>query len=168
MNRIFIRLLVVASLTGVQAQGTFEFIVNLSGADEVPPNSSPFTASGSLSLDGNVLRYLIGRAGWDFLPSSAGIYGPATSGQNGSLIFDMGNYGLSPNPPTLQYGGAFTLTSQQISEVKAGSWYVNLNSTAFPDREIRGQITPVPEPSTWVLVFLGGVSFCWCCRCKAI
>ncbi len=166
MKTTFALLLVMASLTGAQAQGTFDFVVKLSGANEVPPNGSSYTAAGTLSLDGNLLHYLIGRAGWDFLPSSAGIYSPATSGQNGSLIFDMGDFGLSPNPPTLQYGGAFTVTSQQISEVKSGSWYVNLNSAAFPDGEIRGQITPVPEPSTLVLLGLGAGGLVWLSRRK--
>jgi len=142
-------------LAGAPAQGTFQFTVNLSGANAAPSNDSLYTAQGTLTLNGDLLAYSIGRSGWDFLPSSAGIYGPASPSQNGNLIFDFGNYGLTPNPPTLSYLGAFTLTSQQINKVKSGLWYVTFNSSSYPNGEIRGQITPVPEPSVLVLFGLG-------------
>ena len=61
-----------------------------------------------------------------------------------------------PNPPTMSYIGAVTVTSQQINDLEGGLWYVNFNSSSFPNGEIRGQIIPVPEPSALALLAVGG------------
>ncbi|PYJ80630.1 MAG: hypothetical protein DME22_23775 [Verrucomicrobia bacterium] len=156
MKKTIALLLTFVSLASAQAQGTLQFTVSLNGGNEVPPNSSPYTASGTLTLSGNTLNYSMGRNAWDFLPTSAGIYGPATESQNASIIFDLGSYILSPNPPTMSYIGAVTVTSQQINDLEGGLWYVNFNSSSFPNGEIRGQIIPVPEPSALALLAVGG------------
>ncbi len=160
MKKPLLLVLAFAGLASAHAQGTLQFTASLNGGNEVPPNSSPYTASGTLTLDGNLLSYSIGRSGWDFLPTSAGIYGPATQSQNASIIFDLGNYLLSPNPPTMGYGGAITVTTQQINDLEAGLWYVNWNSSSFPGGEIRGQIIPVPEPSVLALLGTGALLAC--------
>lgn len=155
-------------LPSAQAQGTLQFTVALNGANEVPPNDSLFYASGSLSLDGNSLSYEVGAVFTNmndiFYPTSGGIYGPAGPGQNGTPIFDLGNYHAVINPPLGTYGGysyygGFTLTPQQISGLEAGLWYVNFASSTYPLGEIRGQIQPVPEPSIWTLLGTGGLLF---------
>jgi CHRD domain len=151
MKKILLISTFIGGFVGALAQGTLQFTVDLNGSNEVPPNDSPYTASGNLTLDGNTLDYSIGRLGWDFLPTSAGIYGPAAPGQTNSLIFDLGNYSLSPNPPELGYGGGFTLTPGEISGLESGLWYVNWTSSTYPDGEIRGQILSVPEPGAAAL-----------------
>jgi hypothetical protein len=45
--------------------------------------------------------------------------------------------------------------AQQLADLNAGLWYVNIHNSAFPGGEIRGQIIPVPEPSTLALAALG-------------
>lgn len=164
-----------SGLPSAQAQGTLQFTVALNGANEVPPNNRPLYASGSFSLDGNSLSYEVGAAFTNindiFYPTSGGIYGPAGPGQNGTLIFDLGNYHAVINPPLGTYGGysyygGFTLTPQQISDLEADLWYVNFASSTYPLGEIRGQIQPVPEPSAWALMVIGSCLIVYCKRKK--
>ena len=49
----------------------------------------------------------------------------------------------------------FTLTPDQVAQVKSGLSYINLHTSTFPGGEIRGQIAAVPEPGTLSLMSLG-------------
>ena len=158
MKKIILILLLSGSLTSVHAQGTLQFGATLTGADEVPPNGSTYDGSGTFTLTGSSLDYSVGMLAPFFLPTSAGIYGPATAGQTNSLIFDLGSYLIdAPSgsfPGSLGYIGTLTLASQQINDLESGLWYVNFTSPTYPDGEIRGQILPVPEPSALALLGL--------------
>ncbi|HMP82321.1 MAG TPA: CHRD domain-containing protein [Verrucomicrobiota bacterium] len=51
--------------------------------------------------------------------------------------------------------------AQQLSDLNAGLWYINIHNSTFPGGEIRGQIL-VPEPSILTLIGLGTVGMlCW-------
>ncbi len=155
MRKILLLLILLAcAATPAHAQGTVQFIANFSGANEVPPNSSPYLGTGNFTLTDDSFSYSIWLSGpsASFAPTSGGIYGPATAVQNGNLLFDLGNWILTFNPPARGYLGEFFLTTQQISDLEAGLWYVNLTSPSFPGGEIRGQINPVPEPLTLALL----------------
>jgi hypothetical protein len=45
--------------------------------------------------------------------------------------------------------------TQQLLDLNNGLWYFNIHSSSFGGGEIRGQILPVPEPSTLALIGLG-------------
>src|SRR6266581_3686671 len=124
------------------------FVVFLSGTNEIPPNDTLQFGDGWFNLDGNVLNFAFG----GLVPaapnpeSGAGIYGPAHPGKEGHLIF--GNLGWTISPPYIVYGGGLELTPSQIAQLRAGLLYVNIKSAQFPDGEVRGQIvpeTPAPE-----------------------
>jgi hypothetical protein len=176
MKKIIALTLLMVGLPCAFAQGTLQFTANLNGQNEVPPNDSPYHAFGTFTLVGGVLSYDIG-TGFStmneiFYPTSAGIYGPAAAGQNGLLIFDLGDYQPVINPPPgslggFSYSGTFTLTSQQTSNLQDGLWYVNLFTADYPAGAVRGQILVVPEPTAWALMILGGSLFLWLRRNKS-
>ena len=150
-NWIPIALLALALCAPAKAQSdphtVTNFVVFLSGTNEVSPNLSISFGLGWFELDGNMLNFAFG----GFLPdptypNSAGIYGPAHPGKEGHLIF--GNLGWTISPPYIVYGGGLELTPSQIAQLRAGLLYVNIKSAQFPDGEVRGQIvpeTPAPE-----------------------
>jgi len=107
----------------------------------------------------------------NFTSVSGYIQGPALPGANGPIIFDLGAPRFLPgdsqgiNPPVYRFfspevlpglgAGPFPLTGAQISELEGGFWYVNVTSSMLPNGQLRGQILPVPEPSTQALFGLG-------------
>jgi hypothetical protein len=153
----------------LHAQGTFDFSVLLSGGQQVPPNASPYTGSGTLTLQGTTLNYSIGMPAPFFVPAAARVHGPALPGETAAPVFDLGPGTIfDPGPGTpgsLAYLGSRELTQPQISDLLAGLWYVNLASETFPNGELRGQITLVPEPSAWALLACG-VFWIWLFRRK--
>ncbi len=159
MKKIFFTFLTLAGLIAAQAQGTFQFTVSLNGANEVPPNNSTATGSGTLSLSGTTLSYNFGGL-WTFPVTTGSINGPASPGSTAPVLFDLGAPSFAvPNPPDpggYTFVGAINnLTTPQINDLLAGLWYANVYSTTYPGGEIRGQIMPVPEPSTFALFGLG-------------
>jgi hypothetical protein len=51
--------------------------------------------------------------------------------------------------------------AEAVSAIEAGKTYFNIHTAEFPGGEIAGQIEVIPEPSTWVMMFLGfgGLAF---------
>lgn len=159
MKKIFLTFLTLSGIVAAYAQGTFQFTVSLNGANEVPPNASTATGSGTLSLSGTTLNYNFGGL-WTFPVTTGSINGPANSGSTAPVLFDLGAPSFAvPNPPDpggYTFVGAINnLTTPQMNDLLAGLWYVNVYSTTYPEGEIRGQITPVPEPSAFALAGLG-------------
>jgi hypothetical protein len=117
-------------LTGTLSAQTFTSA--LDGAQEVSPNNSAAVGAGSVILNGaetniTVTLYLSGLSGKQ---TTAKIY------NSSGIIFDLPNGNFSQN---------FAVTLAQTAELKTGSWFFKINSTSFPDGEIRGQIS-APAP----------------------
>ena len=57
--------------------------------------------------------------------------------------------------------GNNTTLAAQLDNILEGRSYINFHTTQFGGGEIRGNISPVPEPSTWAMMILGfaGVGF---------
>lgn len=179
---LFPWLLAMASCGSTQAAIVFN--LDLRGSNEVPPNSSQATGSGTLILNDaqNQLSMNIVVNGIDFVPvgnpldtGAANLSGMhihnGLPGANGPIVFGL--VGGGDNDANLVItpfaGGANILSTWdqaerdlagQLSALLNNGLYFNVHTSAatggFPGGEIRGQITAVPEPSS-MLFCLGTV-----------
>jgi len=126
--------LALAACAGMMSGGK-SVNVKLSGAEEVPPVSSPARGEGSFTIaqDGAVSGSV----------STTGVQGTAAhihqgaKGQNGPVIVPLTKSGDTYTAPA----GA-KLNEAQMSAFKAGNLYVNVHSAANKGGEIRGQLQP--------------------------
>jgi hypothetical protein len=114
---------------------TFSSILN--GVKEVPPNVSMATGTGTFTLTSNGLQYdltlkgLSGSVitGAHFHRGAAGVAGPVVEP-------------ITINTSTLRTTGTWTdLTAGERDDLLAGRIYVNVHTNAYPNGEIRGQVT---------------------------
>lgn len=112
--------------------------VYLTGAQEVPPVSTPATGTGYIRVrdDGSVS----GSITTSGITSTAGHIHMGATGKNGPVIVPLTK--TSDNIYAVPAGAA--LTDAQLSGYQAGNLYVNIHSAAHPGGEIRAQISPVP------------------------
>jgi aldose sugar dehydrogenase len=118
------------------------FVANLDGSQEVPPVSTNATGAATLLLNPDETSALVSLSFRNLSGAEtfAKIHGPAAAGQTASPEFDLPSTGNFSN-------FQITLTPQQVSDLKAGLFYVNVRSAAFPAGEIRGQFGAVAQPS---------------------
>ena len=134
-----------APLQHVTTPIPISFTATLSGANERPPNRSPFRSSGTFTLTGNCLSYSV-MAATNFAWTSLGIFGPADPhATSTNLIAALGPlFGvLLPGASQLSYAGEVPLTDEAVAELKRGRLYVSFMTAQYPQGEIRGQILPV-------------------------
>jgi glucose/arabinose dehydrogenase len=118
------------------------FVTRLSGGAETPANNSPAQGTAALLLDadGQTARVTLHFRDLSAAQTDAHIHGPAAAGQSAPPVFTL--------PATGDFRDfQITLTPQQVSDLKAGLFYVNVHSTAFPAGEIRGQLRQASETS---------------------
>ena len=108
----------------------------LTGGEEVPPVSTPARGMAELQLNTNtnVLTWKVSYSGLSAPVSGGHIHGPAAPGQNGPVAVPFANVQVQP------VQGQATLTPQQMADLTAGRWYVNIHSNTHPAGEIRGQL----------------------------
>ena len=128
----------LSALGAMAASNAVAFSAKLSGASEVPANTS--TGSGTLeaSLDtqSNVLSWTVTDTGLTGAVKAGHFHGPAAAGANAGVA--LGFTGGVESP----IKGTATLTAAQAADLLAGKWYVNLHTAANPGGEVRGQVAP--------------------------
>lgn len=149
--------LLAAGLTSADAADLF-YVANLDTAQEAHRNDDPVgppdrsgsgTGSFTLSDTGN-FSYSISYSGLSGNSTAAHVHGPAAPGFDAGVLFGLqgGTFGQTFG----SFSGSQQLTATQIDQLNNGLLYVNIHSANFGGGEIRGQITAVPEPSTWALM----------------
>ena len=118
------------------------FVAALNGLQEVPPTPSTGLAGASLILDVNgVLTLQGGFAGLTGAPTAAHIHF-APPGVNGGVVVPLVIAGST-------ISATYTPTAADLTNLRAGNWYVNIHTPAFPGGEIRGQLGPARLPTTF-------------------
>ena len=152
------------------------FVGNLTGANEVPPVPSPGTGFAAVVLDptAQTLQVNATFSGLTSNTSAAHIHCCAplgtnagvattvpafpgfplgvTSGSFTSAVFDLTQPTIyNPAFVTLQ-GGLTQAEAALIAGILNGTTYLNIHTVNFQGGEIRGQLEPVPEPTTLLLL----------------
>jgi hypothetical protein len=136
--------LAITALTGCQTYrdnvpawmpGSGAISVKLSGAEEVPPVSTPGSGSGSFRVaeDGAITGSVTTK---DVQGTMAHIHRGA-KGQNGPIIVP-----LDKNGDTYTVPAGRKLTKEQLEDLKKGNLYVNVHTNANKGGEVRGQLQP--------------------------
>ena len=122
----------IATICGAAAK-TYLLVAYLSGSAAVPPNSSDAFGEAQFTYDSDTRRldYFVTYDGLS--TAQVGIYGPATAGQNTSVLIAF----PTPDSPI---SGAVILSREQGAELLTGKLYVDAHGEGYANGEIRGQI----------------------------
>jgi hypothetical protein len=117
------------------------FTVQLTGAQQVPPVTTPGSGTANLTYDPGtrVVTWSVTYSGLSAPVTMAHFHGPAAAGANGAVVIWISKKGEAAASPIT---GQETLTPEQAQQFVAGQWYVNVHTQAHPAGEIRGQVMP--------------------------
>jgi hypothetical protein len=181
MKRTLYSIIAVSALALVQTTfAAFEtFTVSLDGAQDGGLGRTG-SGSGTITFDNVANTLTFNNIAWSGLSANstaAHIHGPGAPGVPAGVLYPLnptyttvggtsgtfsGTLPLVTNPN----GTTFTI-ADQVTQLEGGLWYLNIHSTAFGGGEIRGQVLPVPEPSTLALIALGTGALIWRLRRKS-
>jgi MYXO-CTERM domain-containing protein len=120
----------------------------------------------NLTLTGDVLTITGEFSGLSGNFRDAHIHAAAPAGLNAGVLYGLSSFiapGINPGAGTINAtvnlvdnanNRGFSVATQK-EQLASGLWYFNIHSSTFTGGEIRGQINPVPEPSTIALGVLG-------------
>ncbi len=134
---------VLAAGPAVANAATF-YVANLNGGRQVPANASGGSGLGRVTLNDAETQITVSIY-WSNLTAgttAVRIHGPAAPGMNGPIVSTL----VAPLGVTSgsQIGTTLSVTPSQIQDLKAGRWYFNIATSAFPGGEIRGQLDVSP------------------------
>ena len=152
------------------------FVADLTGANEVPPVASPAAGFAAVVLDptAQTLQVSVTFSGLTSNTNAAHIHCCAplgtnagvattvpafpgfplglTSGSFSSVVFDLTQPTIyNPAFVTLQGGTIPLAEAALIAGIQNEMTYLNIHTVINPGGEIRGQLEPVPEPTTLLL-----------------
>ena len=133
---------VVLLATGLRAVALIIPIqATLTGAGEVPPNSSPGKGlmTGTFDTDTNTLKWTVTYSGITTPVIGAHFHGPVsylglTPEENAPI--QVGTPGSLVSP----FHGVAQISAQQAQDLKDGRYYFNLHSKQYPNGELRGPV----------------------------
>jgi hypothetical protein len=92
-------------------------------------------------------------------PTFAGFPLGVTSGSYSNTLDLTSSTSWNPTFVTANGGSNAGAEAALFTAMNAGESYWNIHSQAFPGGEIRGFLVPVPEPSSFSVLGLGGITF---------
>lgn len=154
MKRLLVLVLCLCAI-GIARADILQFTISMTGAQEAPPNFSPAAGGGIASFDSIALTvsvnvFFVGLSS----PATASHIHDGAAGVNGPVIVSF-----VPFTPVATFGsivgGPLPFPPAYVADLLAGNTYFNIHNAVFPGGEIRGQLVPVPEPSSLALAGLG-------------
>ena len=124
-----------ADPTPMGSAGSVGFSATLTGAAEVPANTSAATGRLDASFEKakNTLRWTVTCSGLSGPATMAHCHGPALANATAGVA--------EPFPSALSpASGETMLTPTQIDDLMAGKWHANVHTALYPGGEIRGQV----------------------------
>jgi uncharacterized repeat protein (TIGR01451 family) len=117
------------------------FATTLVGSQETPPNGSEAHGTATLVLDkdGQTASVSLRFQGLTTPQTAAHLHAPAPGGQTAPPVFDL--------PPGNFNDFKLALTPQQVRDLHAGLFYINVHSEKYPAGEIRGQFSQLEVSS---------------------
>ncbi|MFO0981636.1 MAG: CHRD domain-containing protein [Planctomycetota bacterium] len=135
MNRALL-VLMLSSLAVPFSSGQVRFRATLDGDAEVPPVTTKAGGWAIFTLNADsTLSYLVNDQG---LVGVAAHIHEGQPGVSGPIVFTLAG------GPDVYAGTTAALSADQVSALRAGGYYVNVHTTAFPDGAVRGQIHARP------------------------
>jgi hypothetical protein len=110
--------------------------VKLTGAEEVPPVSSPATGTGTIKVNDDMT--VSGSVTTKGIEGVAAHIHAGAAGKNGPPVIPL----EQKSPGVWSVPAGAKLTPDQYKAFKAGELYVNVHSAAHQGGEIRGQLKP--------------------------
>ncbi len=126
-----------ASVLAASAELGNAFAASLSGAQETPPVTTAAQGSGTVVFNASTREITATVTTVNIVGTAAHIH-QAPPGTAGPIVFPLSETGAGSGIWTTKV----TLTEQQATTLRAGDFYFNVHSAAFPNGEIRGQIVP--------------------------
>ncbi len=128
---------------GVDLSGDRFTVVNLSGANEVPPITTTTQGNARLRYVSNnsTLFYDVAIDAGDPVTITAAHIHSGAVGENGPVL--QGIFPFSEPvfvTDTLSWSGSVELTAEEATVIEAGNTYINIHSTQNPSGELRGQV----------------------------
>lgn len=114
------------------------FAGRLEGAQQVPPSQSAASGRVAVTLDRatRTMEYTVAFADLSGPVTMLHFHSPAGPGANAGIRAAV--VGVRASPIT----GQVTLTPEEMKELLAGEWYLNVHTPDHPGGEIRGQLIP--------------------------
>ncbi len=140
-------LVAVLAASPVAAEGLTFYVADQNGARVVPAAGSGGSGLARVTLNEAETQIFVsvyfGSLGASAV--AAHIHGSAGPGVNAPVLFTL-------PPPTGTSGSiptaTFAVTPSQVTQLKAGLWYLDIHTTSFPAGEIRGQLEVSPVLAT--------------------
>jgi biopolymer transport protein ExbD len=129
-------MLALVSIVGLAQPSSAEelkYNVDLTGANETPPNDSKAAGKITVSVDTETKKvtWQITSDNLSGEATAAHFHGPAAEGQKADPVVDLSSNIKSGNG---------SLTEEQLKMLQDGKMYVNVHTAKYPDGEIRGQL----------------------------
>jgi hypothetical protein len=117
------------------------FMAELSGAAQVPPVETEATGMADVTVDGEAMTvsWLVTYEGLSGEPVAAHFHGPATPEETAPPVIDI-TESLLEGADEDRMEGSAEVTADQMADLQAGLYYINIHTPENPDGEIRGQV----------------------------